>query len=117
MLKIVFKNMESSQIVKSVLQQKINLVIDKFPLLREHRITITVEMVNSPQQPGPDLFTLSSFVSGKTFRKLKIKRSSGNFYNAAAELLDRLNELLGHESHRLTKIKKQKILVGGNIYE
>ncbi len=118
MFRIVFKNMESSQLAKDFLQQKITLIIDKFPLLQGHRITITVEMENSPQQAGPDLFTLSSFVSGKNFRGLKIKKSSENFYHAAAELFDGLNELLGQESHRLTKYKKkQKFFFGGNIYE
>ena len=118
MLKIVFKNMESSQLAKDVIQERISPVIDKFPSLQGHRITLTIEMENSPKQAGPDLFTVSSMVSGKTFKALKIKRCSGNFYHATAELADGLNELLGRENDRLIKsLKKQKIVTGENIYE
>ncbi len=118
MLKIVFKNMESSELAKGVIQERISPIINKFPSLQGHRITLTVEMENSPKQAGPDLFTVSSIVSGKTFKVLKIKRSSGNFYHATAELADGLNELLAHENDRLIKsIKRKKISTGENIYE
>lgn len=110
--------MESSQLAKGVIQERISPIIDKFPSLQGHRITLTIEMENSPKQAGPDLFTVSSMVSGKTFKGLKIKRSSGNFYHATAELADGLNELLGRESDRLIKShKRQKIVTGENIYE
>ncbi len=110
MLKIVFKNMESSQLAKEIVQDKISPIIEKFSSLEGHRITLTLEMENSPNQAGPDLFTVSSVVSGKTYKDLKIKKSSGNFYLAMAELAEGLNELLSRESDRLTKNhRKQKI--------
>jgi hypothetical protein len=39
MLKIVFKNMESSQLAKGVIQERINPIMDKFSSLQGHRIT------------------------------------------------------------------------------
>ncbi len=118
MLNIVFKNMESSQLAKGFVQERISPVIDKFPSLQGHRVTLTIEMENSPQQAGPDLFTLSTMVSGKTFKALKIKRSSGNFYHATADLAEGLKELLSRESDRLIKSHKgQKISFGEDVYE
>ncbi len=125
-VKIVFKNMESSQFVKGFIHERINPILDKFSSLQGHRITLTIEMENSPRQAGPDLFTVSSMVSGKIYKGLKVKRSSANFYLATAELAESLNQILGRESDRhfknhfkshLKSNKRQKNLTGENIYE
>ncbi len=118
MIKIVFKNMEISQLAKDVVQKRIIPIIDKFPSLEGHRITLTLEMENSPKQAGPDLFTVSSMVSGKTYKGLKIKKSSSNFYHATAELADGLNELLSRESDRIIKLhRKDKNRSRESFYE
>lgn len=118
MVKIVFKNLEPSQFARNIVKERVEPVIEKFPSLAGHKITLTLEMENSPNQAGPDLFTISSMVTGKTFKNLKIKKSSGNFYLATAELADGFNELLSRESDRLLKKKrKQKLTTGEIIYE
>ena len=103
MLKIVFKNLESSSLIRWNVQRKMNNVLAKFPSLFEHRTTLTIEMQNSPKQAGPDLFTVSSMINGKLFKNLKIKRSAGNLYVAVAKLVDGLNQLLGEENDRRYK--------------
>lgn len=109
MLKIVFKNLESSSLIRWNVQRKMNNVLAKFPSLFEHRTTLTIEMQNSPKQAGPDLFTVSSMINGKLFKNLKIKRSAGNLYVAVAKLVDGLNQLLGEENdRRYKKYKKNK---------
>ncbi len=118
MLKIVFKNMETSQLAKDIVHEKISPILNKFPSLEGHRIILTLEMENSPRQAGPDLFTVSSMVRGKTYKMLKIKKSSSNFYHATAELADGLNELLSQESSRLIKdLRKDKKSSEENFYE
>lgn len=99
MLKIVFKNMESSELARSIVQERICPIIDKFPSLEGHRITLTLKMKNSSKKDGSDLFTVSTVVSGKIYKRLMIKRSSENFYLATAELAAGLNELLSRESN------------------
>lgn len=118
MLKIVFKNMESSKLAKDIVQEKINPIIEKFPSLNGHKVTLTLEMENSPKHAGPDLFTVSLMVTGKIYKGLKTKRASSNFYVATADLADGLNQLLSRESDRLLKSnKKQKISSGSIFYE
>ncbi len=117
-VKIVFKNMEPSQLVKNFAEDKIGPILNKFPFLKSHRTTLTIEMENSPHQSGRDLFTISSMITGQVFKGLRIKRSSENLYQATADLADGLNELLGQESDRLTKsLKKQKNFIGEYFYE
>lgn len=120
MIKIVFKNLESSELAKNIVKERFEPVIEKFPSLKSHKITLTLEMENSPNQAGPDLFTVSTMVSGKTFKNLKMKKSSENFYLAAAELVDGFNELMSRESDRLIKKKRQTSQLkqtAGEIYE
>lgn len=117
MLKIVFKNLEPSQLARDIVKDKIEPVIEKFPFLADHNITLTLEMENSPNQAGPDLFTVSSMVTGKAFKNLKMKKSSQNFYLATAELVDGFNELLGRESDRLFKNNRKHKLTTGDFYE
>lgn len=106
MLKIVFKNLEPSQLARDIVQERITPVIKKFPALANHKVTLTLEMENSPNQAGPDLFTITSTGSGKTFKNLRMRKSSINFYLATAELVDGFNKLLSHENERLKKITK-----------
>jgi ribosomal subunit interface protein len=101
MFKIIFKNMDSSELVKDIVSEKIQPIIEKYPALVGHQIVLTLEMENSPNQAGPDLFTVTSMVKGKTYKNLKIKRSSSNFYVAIGELADRFNEQLSKEINRL----------------
>ncbi len=118
MLKIVFKNMESSQLAKDIVQEKISPILKKFPSLEGHSVSLTLEMENSPRQAGPDLFTVSLMVRGKTYKMLKMKKSSSNFYHATAELADGFNELLSQESNRLIKgLRKDRKSSEENFYE
>lgn len=117
MIKIVFKNLEPSQLARDIVKERIEPVIEKFPSLAGHNVTLTLEMENSPNQAGPDLFTVSSMVTGKTFKNLKIKKSSENFYLATAELVDGFNELLSRESNRLHKKSRKTKQLTGEFYE
>jgi ribosome-associated translation inhibitor RaiA len=117
MLKIVFKNLEPSQLARDIVKQRIEPIIEKFPALTGHKVTLTLEMENSPDQAGPDLFTVSSMVTGKNFNNLKIKKSSRNFFLATAELVDGFNELLSRENDRLFKRNRNSKLINAEVYE
>ncbi len=116
MLKIVFKNLEPSELARSIVIEHMGPVLEKFALLKDHQVTLTLEMENSPTQSGPDLFTVSSMVTGKTFKNLRMKKSSGNFYTATAELVDGFKELLSSEVDRLSSRKRKVNQTIGGTY-
>lgn len=117
MINIVFKNLEPSQLTRDIVEERIGPVIEKFPALVGHKVTLTLEMQNSPTQAGRDLYTISSMVTGKTFKNLKITKSSDNFYLATAELVDGFNELMSRESDRLLKTSRRVKQTIGEFYE
>jgi ribosome-associated translation inhibitor RaiA len=116
-MKIVFKNMKSSLNAQEIIKEKLEAVFEKFPTLSEHKVTLTVEMENSPRQAGPDQFTISTMVTGKVFKNLRIKKSSKNFYLTVTEVVNGFNKLLNRETERLFKNKHKSKMITGEIYE
>lgn len=106
MLKIIYKNMSASSLTTENVEERIAPILDKYPALRSHRATLTIEMENSPFKRGLDSYALSLMVTGKTYKNLRIKKSAENLYAAAAALAEGLTELLGREHgrrHRATR--------------
>lgn len=101
-MRIVFKNMKSSDFAKTIIKERFSSIVEKYPSLKGHKITLTMEMDNSPTQAGPDHFNASVIVSGEVY-KIRIKRSSRNLYLAIANLAEQFNQLISRETDRLLK--------------
>lgn len=108
-MKIVFKNLESSELARQIVQDRIGPIISKFRSLIGHNVTVTLEMENSPLQPGPDLFTVSILINGSTHKFLKMEKADGNLYHAVAMVADGIFELLSKANDRIKTQKKSQI--------
>lgn len=95
MLKVVFINIEPSQMARDILDERITPILKRDPSLKRCSVTIMLERENPPSQDVPDLFTLSLRAENNSNETdLIIKKSSENFYNATASLAESLNKLL-----------------------
>lgn len=94
MIQIIFKNLEKSEMAKEAALERIDAMIDKFPVLNESQIKVTLEMQNSPIQAGPDLFTVKLQVGGGKYGGVRIVKSASNLYVALAEVVEVLLENL-----------------------
>lgn len=101
MLKIVFKNMKPSRMARDYVLGKMSPILDKFPSLNDHNVTLTLEMENSPRLPGEDSYSVASVISGKKFKFMRLKKTSNNFYVAASEMIESLHEVLGRLSKKI----------------
>ena len=105
MVTVVFKNLDKSDLTKETAIKRLDETIDRFPDLAGHRITVTLSMENSPQQAGPDHFTVRVHVRGKKYRDLLIEKSAMNICLALADvnehLLERLNRMGDRKRVRL----------------
>lgn len=52
MIQIKFKNLEKSELAREATQDRIEVLMDKFPDLNLCKIQVTLEMENSPTKPG-----------------------------------------------------------------
>jgi ribosome-associated translation inhibitor RaiA len=110
MFTIVFKNLDRSDLIKETVSTKLQDTTDRFPDLAEHKITVTLSMENSPQQAGPDHFTVKVHVRGKKYRDVLIEKSAMNLYSALADVNEHLLERLNRMGDRArVRSRKQRV--------
>jgi ribosome-associated translation inhibitor RaiA len=109
-MKIVFKNLKNSDLVSRAVKDRFAPLLNKFPQLQGHRLTVTLEMENSPVKPGRDSFSAKVLVDGRKFRGLNLRRRSDNLYAALAEVTDGMLELLNRagEKSRMRRRREQR---------
>jgi hypothetical protein len=100
MMRIIFRNMDRSQLAIEVISERMQSVFDKFKRLNPLDVTMTLKMDNSPVQAGPDLFCLKFYCNRGTFKGLAIEKRSPNLYIGLADLVDTLCERLGRNAER-----------------
>lgn len=100
-MKILFRNLEKSDLAKEIVTQRLQPTIEKFPDLRSHQVVATLSMENSPHKPGRDSFTVKILITGKRYRAIVLKKSGPNLYAALAEATDHLLERLNRYGDRL----------------
>lgn len=106
MIKIHFKNLEPSQLVRDAVLERLEGMIEKFSDLKDAKIQVTLEMENSPHQPGPDLFTVKVHVAQGRYRGVTIAKSEPSLYVALAEVVDHLLERLNRYGDR-ARVRKR----------
>ncbi len=95
MIRILFKDLDKSELARDLALERISTVVDRFPDLRNHRVDATLSMENSPIQAGPDVFTVKLYIHGRRYKSVLIQKSAMNLYAALAAVvehsLERLN--------------------------
>ncbi len=120
MIKVVFKNLEKSELAKNIVTERLNPIFEKFSKIKDHQITVTLEMENSPSQAGPDFFKVSTMITGPLYKNIKFEKSSENLYLATAATSDGIHVLLKKITTRIREEKKSgtiKQFTGESIYE
>ena len=108
MVRIIFKNLEKSKAAKEVAEEKIQEVIEKFPLARPRRVLVTLGMDNSPAQAGQDVFKVRTEVVGGKYHGLILEKDATDLYKAVALVREGLLERFNRFSDRLrTKQRKE----------
>lgn len=110
MIQVKFKNLERSEMVRELVQDRVQALIDKFPDLNKSRILVTLEMENSPTQAGPDLFKVKLHVSQGRYSGVTLTKKNSNLYVALAEVIDNMLENLNRfgDRARVKDIKKAR---------
>ena len=112
MVTVVFRNLGKSDLTKESVITRLQDTIDRFPDLAGHRITATLSMENSPQQAGPDHFTVKIHVRGKKYRDVLIEKSAMNMYLALADVNEHLLERLNRMGDRTrVKLRRRRTLL------
>jgi len=100
MIQVVFQNLKPSGFVKSAALERIESVVDRFPLLQNSQLILTLSMENSPHHPGLDHFTVKFHCKSGAYRGVTIRKANSNLYLALADLVDHLQEALNRKGDR-----------------
>lgn len=107
MIQVKFKNLEKSEMAREATQERIESLIEKFPDLEGSKIRVTLEMENSPLQPGPDLFKVKFHVTSGRYDGITVEKSDSNLYVALADVVDHMIEVLNRFGDR-ARVKDRK---------
>lgn len=94
MIQVKFKNLDKSEIIRETVTERVEVLGEKFEDLRDCRMTVTLEMENSPLQAGPDLFNVKLHIGTGRFKGVTVTKSNSNLYKALADLVDHMLEKL-----------------------
>lgn len=125
MIRIVFKNLEESELAKEAVLDQLQSTLDRFPDLLNHKLTFTLSMDNSQFKPGPDLFKVKLIISGNKYDGVILEKSAKNLYIALSDLsdhtLERLNRFGDKQRikyrNQARKISQQIKIKKGENYE
>lgn len=105
-MKIVFKNLEKSEIAKDAVRERVSELVEKFSDLKKSSVLVTLEMHNSPQQAGPDSFSISLRVSGGRYDGVSLTKYSQSLYVALADLIEHALEILNRYSDKKRVVER-----------
>lgn len=106
MIKLTFKNLEKSNLAREIVLERMNAIVEKFPDLEGHSISLTLSMDNSSSQAGPDEFGIMVKIRGKKFDGLIVEKKARTLYLALAGISEVLLELLNRRTDKL-RVKKR----------
>ncbi|MBC7691126.1 MAG: HPF/RaiA family ribosome-associated protein [Methylotenera sp.] len=108
MILVKFKSLKESQIAKNAVIERVEALELKFPDLTESRITVTLEMENSPLKAGPDLFTVKLHVVRGRYDGITVTKADQNLYVALAEVVEHMLERLNRFGDRARVKERNK---------
>jgi ribosome-associated translation inhibitor RaiA len=114
MYKIVFKNLESSDLLRENVEERFEMLKDKFPDLSNHKCTITLEMKNSPQHAGVDCFAIKVVIDGFKYKDITFEHQAENLYLAIAEFSDKMVEVLNRSGDKIRVKTRSKNRISAN---
>lgn len=100
MISVYFKSMKKSDFARQYVKERFASVVAKFPELMSSRIRVTLEMENSPLNPGPDCFRVKVFVSSGRFKGIVVSRSDLTLYGAVAQVCEQSLEIFNRHGDR-----------------
>ncbi len=108
MIHIKFRNFEKSELAREAVMERVEPLMEKFPDLAQSRVQVSLQMDNSPAQPGQDLFKVKIFVSRGRYDGITVEKENSNLYIALADVVDHMLEALNRYGDRV-RVREIKV--------
>lgn len=108
-IQYIFRHLDQSEFLKKFAQDHIERLLSRYKGTPNINSVIKLEMENSPEQPGKDVFSCEILLSSPQLGKLIVKKRTANMYEAIAEATDKLSMSMEKVKGRfLSKRRKSK---------
>ena len=108
-IQYIFRHLDQSEFVKKFAQDHVERLLSKYKGTPNLNGIVKLEMENSPQQSGKDVFSCEILLSSPQHGKLIVKKRTANMYEAIAEATDKLAYAMEKVKGRfLSKRKRNK---------
>jgi ribosome-associated translation inhibitor RaiA len=95
MLNIILKNVEAAEHARALVNERFELLVKRFPDLREHHITVIVEEDQSSwSRRGSRMLSVRAMVDGRKYRAMTLARVADGVHAATAMAVTRLRAML-----------------------
>lgn len=112
MIQVKFRRLAKSEFIKSKVTERLEALVDKFPELSKSDLIATLDVENTPSQPGRDSYTVKLSINRGQYRGVVISKRDIQFYGALSDVIHHAYETL----HRLTeKMRQQKRIQARNF--
>lgn len=111
MVKVIFKNLEKSDLIRNIATERIEKTIEKFSDLAELSSTVIVSREHSHEHAGADEYSAKLLIGGQGMKPVVLEKKATTLYKALADVSDTALEILHRavSKHRETiRHKKRK---------
>lgn len=106
--KIVFQNLEKSEFIESLVTERLEKVLEKFPEFSNAFGTIVVSMENSHEHGGKNVFGVKLMLNGAHKKSVVMHKQAQSPYEASSVLADRLLDFLSRSNDKERVLKRHR---------
>ncbi len=109
MNRIIFRNMRSSKLVESRIQEKLAQLTLRFPDLKKSVLNLTITATQrTSSSKGPYDFSMRLVCHGGPFGGMVLEKTDESLYNAFTDVIKQASQWLSRQSKK-EKVKSMKL--------
>jgi ribosome-associated translation inhibitor RaiA len=97
MVKVIFKNLERSDLIREIASEKVEKALQKYAVVDPLASTVVLSREHSREHTGVDEFSVKLMVGARGHKPVIVEKRSTSITQALASVLDRAMDLL-HQS-------------------
>lgn len=107
-IKVVFKNLKKSDLIRQIATDRIEKTIKKFPEFDKLSSSVIVSREHSQEHPGISEFAVKLLMKRKGLKPIVLEKRAETLYQAIALVTDRALEIL-HRANEKIRLENRHI--------
>ncbi|MEZ4815321.1 MAG: ribosome-associated translation inhibitor RaiA [Bdellovibrionota bacterium] len=109
-IQYVFRHLDQSEFIKNFAKEHIERLLTRHSRTPNIEGTVKLEMENSPQHPGKDIYKCEIVLKSPHHGRMIVKKRTGNMYEAISEAADKLSISLEKVKGRFKSRRRRNVI-------